>query len=654
MTDVKRVQYFDHQFLRVDEFTDEQDYHRRMRRVHNANLHTPGIASGLDVTVDQGASHVRVSPGTALDANGQDIVLDAEYLLELGGLPPGQDAYVVISWRERSTDPATDGSGHDTRWTETPNVEGMTSAPTDGVHLVLARVARQGTTVQPDPDLSGRRAAGVTAGDLALSTLRLRAGNVVPSAWPTFSSPGANAARLDGALSVTGALTVSGAIGGAGPLTAPSARLDGALVVDNANGNGGAGNPGITLGNASGEGIASTRAANAPNRFGLDLYTNAQPRLSIDNAGRVGIGVRAPQVALDVQGGEVRWANNSRLSADQGGSLELGGIQGVAGTGTPFIDFHFAGLNQDFNARIINDADGRLTVQAANVRHLANVQIGDVPQVTRNFMVQGSEVHSGGGAAGYSFANRDNNGPFLDAGTGGARWVLYSAGGIARLWSTVDRMLVSSRAGEIGVRGMHPTDGLPSGWGGGVHTFDVYAEATVAAGPAGGPAKAWINSAGQVAGITKPFIIDHPSDPQRDLVHATLEGPEHAVIYRGEATLSDGTATIELPAYFEALTRNDGRSVQVTPQAGASGRVAVLGASGVQRGSFRVRAADPADAKAKFWWQVIAVRADVDVLEPEPVKTGSRKAAAPAPPRRRTARKPAAKTAATKKAATKR
>jgi hypothetical protein len=113
MTDVTRVQYFDHQFLRVDEFTDEQDYHRRMRRVHNATLHTPGIASGLDVTVVQGATHVLVAPGAAVDAGGQDIVLDAQFQLELGGLPADQDAYVVISWQERSTD----GSGHDTRWT---------------------------------------------------------------------------------------------------------------------------------------------------------------------------------------------------------------------------------------------------------------------------------------------------------------------------------------------------------------------------------------------------------------------------------------------------------------------------------------------------------------------------------------------------------
>jgi hypothetical protein len=313
--------------------------------------------------------------------------------------------------------------------------------------------------------------------------------------------------------------------------------------------------------------------------------------------------------------------------------------------GTPYIDFHFAGLNQDFNARIINDVDARLTVQAANVRFLSNVQVGDVGTPTRTFQVTGHEVHSGGGAAGFSFANRNNNGPFVDdaGGAQGLRWVWYAQDGVARLWSGRDCIMVSNVDGDLGVRGMHPRNGLPSGWGGGLHTFDVYAEATIAAGPAGGPPKAFINSGGVVAGVTKPFIIDHPDDPgKRDLVHATLEGPEHGVIYRGEGTLSDGVVEITLPAYFETLTRVQGRTVMVTPRVGAGGRVASLGASEVRQGSFTVRAADEADATARFWWHVAAVRADVDELEVEPIKTGARAIAAPKPARaRRTTKKKA-------------
>jgi hypothetical protein len=60
-----------------------------------------------------------------------------------------------------------------------------------------------------------------------------------------------------------------------------------------------------------------------------------------------------------------RFGNRSVIKGDQGGSIELGGDNDTAGTGTPYIDFHFSGLRQDYNARIINDANGHLSVHAS-------------------------------------------------------------------------------------------------------------------------------------------------------------------------------------------------------------------------------------------------------------------------------------------------
>lgn len=62
--------------------------------------------------------------------------------------------------------------------------------------------------------------------------------------------------------------------------------------------------------------------------------------------------------------GAFRFGNNSVLQADQGGSIELGANNGIPGTGTPYIDFHFNGVTQDYNTRIINDANGQLTIHA--------------------------------------------------------------------------------------------------------------------------------------------------------------------------------------------------------------------------------------------------------------------------------------------------
>ena len=68
---IKRLHYFDHQFLREDDFTDEQEYHMGMTRLHNRLLHTWGIADGLEVEFETGASAVTVRSGTAVDSQGR-------------------------------------------------------------------------------------------------------------------------------------------------------------------------------------------------------------------------------------------------------------------------------------------------------------------------------------------------------------------------------------------------------------------------------------------------------------------------------------------------------------------------------------------------------------------------------------------------------
>jgi hypothetical protein len=122
---------------------------------------------------------------------------------------------------------------------------------------------------------------------------------------------------------------------------------------------------------------------------------------------------------------------------------------------------------------------------------------------------------------------------------------------------------------------------------------------------------------------TKNFHIDHPADPTRSLVHSVVEGPEAAVFYRGEAALVDGRCEVELPAYFEALTRKDARTVQLTPRFSGDGPITSLAAGDVVGGKFRVRAIDDRAPAQRFYWEVKAVRADVDPIEVEPLKSES-------------------------------
>lgn len=117
---------------------------------------------------------------------------------------------------------------------------------------------------------------------------------------------------------------------------------------------------------------------------------------------------------------------------------------------------------------------------------------------------------------------------------------------------------------------------------------------------------------------SKNFRIRHPLKENMDLVHSALEGPEAAVFYRGEAKLDRGRAVVALPAYFEALTRPEDRTVMLTPLFERDDApVSALAASLVKGGKFSVRAIDRANPSQRFYWEVKAVRSDLEPLKVE-------------------------------------
>ncbi len=123
------------------------------------------------------------------------------------------------------------------------------------------------------------------------------------------------------------------------------------------------------------------------------------------------------------------------------------------------------------------------------------------------------------------------------------------------------------------------------------------------------------------AGVFKTFVIDHPTDESRYLLHATLEGPEGAVYYRGSGQLVEGRAEVKLPSYFEALTKPEDRTIQLTNVDGFD-RIAVALTDGnrIKAGTFVV-ASDNPDSTQKFDWEVKAVRKDKPDLEVEPLRS---------------------------------
>jgi len=142
MSEVKRLHYFNHQFLEEADFREEQAYHIEMRRRHNQGLHTWGVVNGF--RVERTAHHgVIVQPGMAVDAEGREIVLQEAVHKELSGHPANGHVYLSVAFVERFSEDDRQGEGARsyTRVIEAAHIEvHQHRPPQDGSVIALARV----------------------------------------------------------------------------------------------------------------------------------------------------------------------------------------------------------------------------------------------------------------------------------------------------------------------------------------------------------------------------------------------------------------------------------------------------------------------------------------------------------------------------------
>lgn len=84
---IERLRYYDGEYLRGSDFSDEQAYHVEMRRRLNHRLHLHGIVYGLQLQPDQDSPPLpavpffSIMPGMALDQSGREIFVPAPYSL---------------------------------------------------------------------------------------------------------------------------------------------------------------------------------------------------------------------------------------------------------------------------------------------------------------------------------------------------------------------------------------------------------------------------------------------------------------------------------------------------------------------------------------------------------------------------------------------
>lgn len=145
MDEVKRLNYFDTQFLKEKDFQDEQFYHRNMRYTHNRLLHSWGIADGLQVT-KTGDKGVIIKPGVAIDNQGREIVVPdnpSQSPIDLSSFGANAIVYLTIKYDDTARDKTDQPSGVDkyTRIPERPKPDTTTNPPpNDGSVILLAQI----------------------------------------------------------------------------------------------------------------------------------------------------------------------------------------------------------------------------------------------------------------------------------------------------------------------------------------------------------------------------------------------------------------------------------------------------------------------------------------------------------------------------------
>lgn len=140
---IKRLNYFTHQFLREQDFKDEQAYHVEMRRRHNRLLHGWGVVSGLEVQ-KKGEREITIGPGMAIDKEGRELVLSETVTRDFTALERSSHTHVTIAYAEKwdeADHQAAGGVEGYTRLTESTEIrESKQDPPKDGSVVTLARV----------------------------------------------------------------------------------------------------------------------------------------------------------------------------------------------------------------------------------------------------------------------------------------------------------------------------------------------------------------------------------------------------------------------------------------------------------------------------------------------------------------------------------
>lgn len=147
------MSYFDGLFLGSEDFSLEQNYNIRMRRLHNRHLHTNGIVHGLEVEGVENTREVIIKPGFALDRyfdsdsseeTSRELIIKSNLtvIIPSNSQPQGGSLYLWIYYKEQKADQVEERGGNEPiHWMETVGYEISVIRPIDdNLNVILARI----------------------------------------------------------------------------------------------------------------------------------------------------------------------------------------------------------------------------------------------------------------------------------------------------------------------------------------------------------------------------------------------------------------------------------------------------------------------------------------------------------------------------------
>ena len=103
---LKRNRFFSGKLLTAEDLELEQEYFRERLKRHNRYLHGFGVVFGLEVS--RSGSAVVISPGLAIDCQGNEIAVPESLEQPLPSPDLGSTLFLSISYIEKETDPVSD------------------------------------------------------------------------------------------------------------------------------------------------------------------------------------------------------------------------------------------------------------------------------------------------------------------------------------------------------------------------------------------------------------------------------------------------------------------------------------------------------------------------------------------------------------------